>query len=123
MRHVFKYAPDYMGHPRPKFDIEDASIPPEINLMFPMFYNVMNKCIYYFSNYTISFYQIRRSFIVKTELYRFVFNISSMAIDVYMKLSFILDSSSNLFVLCLRTNFVKLLARNVTDFEYSQNNL
>ncbi|KII72889.1 hypothetical protein RF11_12356 [Thelohanellus kitauei] len=108
-----------MGHPVPKFETRDIAIPTDLNLMFPMFYDIVNQYIYYYSNYTLSFYHKQRAFIDKKELFRFGFHILSIAIDPYMKLAFILDSDSSLFVICLRTNFVKLLTQNVTDFEYT----
>ncbi|KII60501.1 VPS10 domain-containing receptor SorCS1 [Thelohanellus kitauei] len=123
MKTLFRYELDYMGHHLPKFEPEYVPIPPDVNRTLPFFYDLLNDYIYSVSNYTISSYQKHRDEIYRTELYLLGFNISSLAIDHYMNLSLILDTNSNLFVLCLRTNYAKLLAQNVTDFEYSHNNL
>ncbi|KII72511.1 VPS10 domain-containing receptor SorCS1 [Thelohanellus kitauei] len=123
MRHAFMYELDYMGHPMPKIDIQDIIIPPEINLRLPMIYDMVNNYIYHFSHQTVSVYHKHGFLIDKFELFRFGFSISLMTIDHHMNLYIILDSNLNLFVVCLRTNFVKLLAPNVTYFEYNPNNL
>ncbi|KII62302.1 hypothetical protein RF11_03344 [Thelohanellus kitauei] len=112
-----------MGDPMPKFMTDQLFIPDDINPRFPIVVNMVNEYTYYYFNHTIYRYIEREMDTDKTELYRLAFNISSMAIDHYLDLLFILDTNNNLFVISMKTNFVKLLAPNVTDFEYSNNNL
>ncbi|KII73244.1 hypothetical protein RF11_03645 [Thelohanellus kitauei] len=59
----------------------------------------------------------------KHELYEFGFNILSIEMDHHRNFVVILDSNQNLFVLCIKSNFVKLLSQNVNNFYYSPHNL
>ncbi|KII67507.1 hypothetical protein RF11_01663 [Thelohanellus kitauei] len=123
MRDFFLYELDYLGNPLPKFETRNIAIPNDIDRMFPMFYDIVNRYIYYGDINIISVYQQIDDKMDKTEQFRFEFYVSSISVDHYMNLSFILDANENLWALCLWTRFIRLLARNVTDFEYSLNNL
>ncbi|KII72828.1 VPS10 domain-containing receptor SorCS1 [Thelohanellus kitauei] len=114
---------DYMGDPLPKFITVNTSLPNDINPMFPMVVDMVTKFIFYYSNDTISLYLNRDYNFNKIELYSFSFKIKSIAIDHFLDLLFILDLNHTFFVISMKTNFVKLLAENVTDFEYSNSNL
>ncbi|KII75080.1 hypothetical protein RF11_03152 [Thelohanellus kitauei] len=103
--------------------MENMLEPYNINRMFPMIVDMVNRDIHYYSDDTLSVYIHNRYKLNKREKYKFGFNISSMEIDHYLDLMLILDTKNNLFALCLKTNFLKLLSRNVTDFQYSHHNL
>ncbi|KII74781.1 hypothetical protein RF11_06574 [Thelohanellus kitauei] len=119
MTNAFIYELDYMGHHRPKFEISNAFISKDISRMVPMVYDIVYLNTLYFSNNTLFRNYYRGWAFYQSGVYRLGFNISSLKMDHKMDLLIILDSNLNLFVICYITNFIKLLATMVTDFEYS----
>ncbi|KII60550.1 hypothetical protein RF11_06550 [Thelohanellus kitauei] len=123
MKNSFIYELDYMGNPFSKCERQLLSMPSKIKRLIPKSVDMLKRDIYYFKHHTLSVYKRKYDIFDTIDLYEFGFTVSSMAVDHHKNLLLILDSSHNLFVLCLKTNFLKLLAENVTDFEYSPNNL
>ncbi|KII71015.1 hypothetical protein RF11_15103 [Thelohanellus kitauei] len=123
IKYLFIYELDYIGNPWPKFRKQFLLIPYKMNPTYPMSIDMVNRDVYYFFDHTLLVYKHKDDIFSKHELYEFGFNILSIEMDHHRNFVVILDSNQNLFVLCIQSNFVKLLAPNVNDFYYSPHNL
>ncbi|KII65692.1 VPS10 domain-containing receptor SorCS1 [Thelohanellus kitauei] len=113
---------DREGHYFPKTLFQKIWMP-VLNLNSPITYDLSHRELYYYANQTLQQITENEEIFYAKELYRFKIDITKMIYDHFFSFLFLLDKDKNLLLVYLNTNYLKLLAPNVTDFHYSPNNL
>ncbi|KII73725.1 hypothetical protein RF11_11023 [Thelohanellus kitauei] len=122
---IFMLELDYDGQIFPQTIFKKINRPEFANLDYPTTFEAVQSEIYYYFNNTLSQFRTMNGTYrgAGNEMFRFEADISSMAIDHHFNLLFVLDTDKNLFVIFLESNYLKLVAQNVSHFQYMPNHL
>ncbi|KII68311.1 Prolow-density lipoprotein receptor-related protein 1 [Thelohanellus kitauei] len=116
---------DYSGHFLPYTQFVIKMLPHTTGFPCPIVYDMNYNGMFLYDNHTVFGFKGTKGYFreEKIEIYRFKRDIVSMMFDHFMSLLFLLDTHQELSVVLLETNYIKLLARNVTFFRYHPKNL
>ncbi|KII74260.1 hypothetical protein RF11_05735 [Thelohanellus kitauei] len=111
---------DQRGHylPNPKFNEYSLTMKMTEDRQFA--YDVNNKVMYLYVLRWVWCYEEKNGSFTHDPhaLYRLGFHVVSMAHDYSKSLLFLLDNYTRLFVISLQDNYIKLLTRDVTSFQF-----
>ncbi|KII65865.1 hypothetical protein RF11_04964 [Thelohanellus kitauei] len=116
---------DHKGDYLPGSIFKIYSLPMNITRDTPISYDLNRKEIYVYDNHI--FYRLNetnRTFSSENiSLYQFGFDVISIQYDYLNSQMFVLDVNHRLFVVSLKTNYIKLLSQNVTSFKFHLDSL